>query len=142
MGAEIVIRSRIDADRAELVFRLLFSSIFIVLGGEHMFSDGLIQELMPSWVPAPRFLSIADPVRVLKEAVRRGARVVHVNPRRIESAKTGAGETVLIRPDTDTYLLAALIYEIDRTCGFDDSVTGHQHHHRPDCQHGPGHARL
>ncbi|MDP6977834.1 MAG: DoxX family protein [Myxococcota bacterium] len=54
-----MIRERIDSDVAELVFRLLFSSIFIVLGGEHMFSDGLIQRLMPEWVPLPRLLSLA-----------------------------------------------------------------------------------
>ncbi len=59
MGAETLIRSRIDPDLAELVFRLLFSSIFIVLGAEHVFNDGLIQELMPNWVPAPRLCSIA-----------------------------------------------------------------------------------
>ncbi len=53
-----MIRGRIDDDTAELVFRLLFSSIFIVLGGEHIFSDGLIQRLMPEWVPWPRLLSL------------------------------------------------------------------------------------
>ena len=53
-----MIRDRIDNDVAELVFRLLFSSIFIVLGGEHIFSDGLIQRLMPDWVPLPRLLSL------------------------------------------------------------------------------------
>jgi anaerobic selenocysteine-containing dehydrogenase len=47
---------------------------------------------------------------------------VHVNPRRIESEKTRAGETLLIRPDTDVYLLAALIHEIDREGGFDDAI--------------------
>ena len=54
-----MIRDRIDQDLAELLFRLLFSSIFIVLGGEHIFSDGLIQRLMPDWVPIPRLLSLA-----------------------------------------------------------------------------------
>jgi formate dehydrogenase len=65
------------------------------------------------------FLSVADPVRVLKDIVGRGGRVVHVNPRRIEGERSGAGETLLIRPDTDVYLLAAMIHEIDRTVGFD-----------------------
>jgi anaerobic selenocysteine-containing dehydrogenase len=75
------------------------------------------------------FLSVADPVRVLKDVVARGGRVVHVNPRRIESEKTRAGETVLIRPDTDVYLLAALIHEIDRTTGFDArAITAHGKH--------------
>ena len=42
-----MIRSRIDSDLAELIFRMLFSSIFIVLGGEHIFRDELIRQLMP-----------------------------------------------------------------------------------------------
>lgn len=75
------------------------------------------------------FISIPDPLRVLKEVVARGGRVVHVNPRRIESEKTRAGETLLIRPDTDVYLLAALIHEIDRKGGFDeDAVRRHGKH--------------
>jgi anaerobic selenocysteine-containing dehydrogenase len=70
------------------------------------------------------FISIPDPVRVLKAVVARGGRVVHVNPRRIESEKTRAGETLLIRPDTDVYLLAALIHEIDLEGEFDDEAIG------------------
>jgi uncharacterized membrane protein YphA (DoxX/SURF4 family) len=54
-----MIRGRIDSDFAELIFRMLFSSIFIVLGGEHVFRDELIQQLMPSWMPAPRLFSLA-----------------------------------------------------------------------------------
>jgi anaerobic selenocysteine-containing dehydrogenase len=64
------------------------------------------------------FVSIPNPMAHLKAAEARGARVVYVNPRRIESA-TIAGEVLKIRPDTDVYLLAALIHEIDRTVGFD-----------------------
>ncbi|MBK1878854.1 DoxX family protein [Pelagicoccus mobilis] len=45
-------------DFADLVFRLLFSLIFIGLGGEHLLSDELIQKLMPEWMPGPRFVSI------------------------------------------------------------------------------------
>jgi anaerobic selenocysteine-containing dehydrogenase len=70
------------------------------------------------------FISIPDPVRVLKAVVARGGRVVHVNPRRIESEKTRAGETLLIRPDTDVYLLAALIHEIDLEGEFDEEAIG------------------
>jgi anaerobic selenocysteine-containing dehydrogenase len=47
-----------------------------------------------------------------------------VNPRRIESEKTRAGETLLIRPDTDVYLLAALIHEIDLEGEFDEEAIG------------------
>ena len=54
-----MIRQRIDADLAELIFRLLFCSIFIVLGGEHVFQDDLIQQLMPPWIPEPRMFSLA-----------------------------------------------------------------------------------
>ncbi|MDQ8182159.1 DoxX family protein [Pelagicoccus sp. SDUM812005] len=45
-------------DFSDLVFRLLFSLIFIGLGGEHLVSDELIQKLMPAWVPSPRLVSI------------------------------------------------------------------------------------
>ncbi len=75
------------------------------------------------------FISIPDPVRILKAVVARGGRVVHVNPRRIESEKTRAGETLLIRPDTDVYLLAALIHEIDREGLFDEDVVARHGKH-------------
>ena len=84
-------------------------------------------ELLLSFGANPRvshasFVSMADPIGVLKSIVARGGRVIHVNPREIENAKTRAGETLLIRPDTDVYLLAALIHEIDQAGGFDDAV--------------------
>src|SRR3546814_12395827 len=34
----------------------------------------------------------------------------------------GIGDTVQIRPDTDVYLLAALLHEIDRLGGLDEGV--------------------
>ncbi len=68
------------------------------------------------------FMSIADPIGVLKKARARGAKVYFVNPRRIESVDSGGGDALLIRPDTDVYLLAALIHEIDRIGGFDDDA--------------------
>lgn len=64
------------------------------------------------------FMSLPNPMAHLKAAERRGARVLYINPRRIESASM-AGEVLHIRPDTDVYLLAALLHEIDRTVGFD-----------------------
>jgi anaerobic selenocysteine-containing dehydrogenase len=67
------------------------------------------------------FVSIPNPMAHLKAAVGRGARVLYVNPRRIESA-TIAGDVLKIRPDTDVYLFAALIHEIDRTVGFHPSA--------------------
>ncbi len=45
-------------DLGELAFRLLFSTIFVGLGGEHIVDDTLIQNLMPAWVPAPRLASV------------------------------------------------------------------------------------
>ncbi len=70
------------------------------------------------------FLSIADPVRALQRCRERGATVRFVNPRRIEPDAAGMGEVVLIRPDTDVYLMAAMLCEIDRTCGFREDVLG------------------
>ncbi len=49
---------RPSEDLTDLGFRLLFSSIFVGLGGEHLFSDELISRLMPLWMPAPRMCSI------------------------------------------------------------------------------------
>lgn len=57
------------------------------------------------------------PVQRLKDIVRRGGRVVFVNPRRIESAQ--AGEHVFIRPDTDVYFLAAFLNELIDSGGVD-----------------------
>ncbi len=68
------------------------------------------------------FISIADPMQALRDARARGARIVFVNPRRIESATDSVGESLPIRPDTDLYLLAALLCEIDRLGGFDERV--------------------
>jgi len=75
------------------------------------------------------FLSIPDPIGALKAVVARGGRVVHVNPRRIESERTRAGETLLIRPDTDVYLLAALLHELDRLDLFDEETVARHGKH-------------
>lgn len=37
----------------------MFSLIFVGLGFEHLFSDALIQNLMPEWIPFKRAVSIA-----------------------------------------------------------------------------------
>jgi len=52
-------------DLSELMFRVLFSSIFIGLGGEHIIDDRLIMQLMPTWVPAPRLVSVGTGVLLL-----------------------------------------------------------------------------
>jgi uncharacterized membrane protein YphA (DoxX/SURF4 family) len=49
---------RLDPDVRDLVFRAFVSVIFVGLGLEHIFSDTLIQVLMPSWVPQQRLVSI------------------------------------------------------------------------------------
>ena len=67
------------------------------------------------------FVSMPHPMQRLKAAQARGARIVYVNPRRIESAAT-AGEVLLIKPDTDVYLLAALLQAIDSGPGFDTAA--------------------
>ena len=67
------------------------------------------------------FLSISNPMAKLKAAERRGAKILFINPRRIESAD-GAGEVILIKPDTDLFFLAALLYEIRRIGGFREDV--------------------
>lgn len=63
------------------------------------------------------FISIADPMGTLRQAEERGAKIIYVNPRTIESTRF-AGEVLHIRPDTDVYLMAALLCEIDQTTGF------------------------
>ncbi|HEY6881011.1 MAG TPA: molybdopterin-dependent oxidoreductase, partial [Polyangiales bacterium] len=66
------------------------------------------------------FVSIADPVGKLRDAKNRGAVIRFVNPRRIESSSLG--EVVQIKPDTDLYLMAALLHEIDAAGLFDRAV--------------------
>lgn len=64
------------------------------------------------------FYSVPNVLGELRRASGRGARIVFVNPRRIETPERGVGDTVLIRPDTDVWFLAALLHEIDRLGGF------------------------
>lgn len=67
------------------------------------------------------FCSLPDALGTLKQVVARGGRVAWVNPRRIESC--AVGELLQIKPDTDVYLLAAMLCEIDRGPGFDADIT-------------------
>ena len=62
------------------------------------------------------FVSMPDPVGRLAEIEARGGVVRFVDPRHCEPK---VGETIQIKPDTDVYLLAAMLCEIDRTLGFD-----------------------
>lgn len=45
-------------DLTELIFRILFSLIFLGLGLEHLFSDQMIQEMMPDWLISKRLFSV------------------------------------------------------------------------------------
>jgi len=64
------------------------------------------------------FFSIPNVLGTMRRAAARGARLVFVNPRRIETPEMGLGDTLLIRPDTDVWFLAALLHEIDALGGF------------------------
>jgi anaerobic selenocysteine-containing dehydrogenase len=68
------------------------------------------------------FFSVPNVINELRTARARGARIVFVNPRRIETLDRGVGDTIQIRPDTDLYFLAALLTELDRLDAFDDGV--------------------
>jgi anaerobic selenocysteine-containing dehydrogenase len=59
------------------------------------------------------FVSIADPMAKFRAARKNGATVWFVNPRRIESATPATGDVLLVKPDTDLYLMAALLHEMD-----------------------------
>ncbi len=50
--------STFTPDTRDLIFRGLFSSIFIGLGMEHLLDDRMIQHLMPPWVTFPQVASI------------------------------------------------------------------------------------
>lgn len=67
------------------------------------------------------FLSTPDPVQALRSARDRGAKIRFVNPLAIKDL-SDVGDTLQIRPDTDAYFLAALLCEIDSTCGFDEDA--------------------
>ena len=47
-----------NKDLCDVLFRFLFSLIFLALGGEHILSDDLLQRLMPTWIPMPDTVSI------------------------------------------------------------------------------------
>ncbi|MBC2605588.1 DoxX family protein [Pelagicoccus albus] len=52
-------KALVGKDTSDVIFRLLFSLIFIGLGGEHIFRDVLIQKMMPGWMPIPRLVSFS-----------------------------------------------------------------------------------
>jgi anaerobic selenocysteine-containing dehydrogenase len=75
------------------------------------------------------FISVADPMAALRRIRDRGGEVHIVNPRRVETLESGVGQWVDIRPDTDLYLMAAMLQHIDATSGFDEAaVSTHGRH--------------
>lgn len=67
------------------------------------------------------FMSIANPMHSIKQIKKKGGVVRYINPRKIESVASEE-ESVRIKPDTDLYLLAALLNEIDALGQFDEQV--------------------
>jgi anaerobic selenocysteine-containing dehydrogenase len=64
------------------------------------------------------FLAMPDPIARLGAIEERGGTVRFFDPRRIEPK---VGEVIQLKPDTDVYLLAAMLHEIDLRRGFDES---------------------
>lgn len=65
------------------------------------------------------FISIADPMHVLRSAAKRGADICFVDPRYNESIK-GIGRHFAVKPDTDVYLMAALLHVLFRDGHIDE----------------------
>jgi len=68
------------------------------------------------------FVSMANPMAQFRDAKAKGATVKFINPRAIESATPATGDIVQIKPDTDLYLMAALLHEIDAAGLFNQQV--------------------
>jgi anaerobic selenocysteine-containing dehydrogenase len=64
------------------------------------------------------FINLPNPIARLAAIERRGGRVVFVDPRRIETAKS-LGEHVFIRPDTDVFFYLAFLNEVLARGAFD-----------------------
>ncbi|WP_417714397.1 molybdopterin-dependent oxidoreductase [Pseudophaeobacter arcticus] len=74
------------------------TDLMLILGGNPVVSNG-------SMMTAPGFGKRMDEIKA------RGGRVVVIDPRRTETA-TRAGEHLFIQPETDAFLLLALIHEV------------------------------
>jgi anaerobic selenocysteine-containing dehydrogenase len=60
-----------------------------------------------------------DSLEVVKRIRQRGGKVRFVNPRLTESSTSETGPTLLIKPATDVYFMAAVLNEIEVLGGFD-----------------------
>ena len=67
------------------------------------------------------FINLPDPVAQLEEIEKRGGKVVHVNPRKTETAHR-LGAQVFIRPDTDVFLLLAFLREVIERKAYDSAI--------------------
>ena len=63
-----------------------------------------------------------DDLAILRAIPQRGGKVRFVNPRVTESSTSETGPTLLVKPGSDVYFLAALLGEIDRIGGFDEAL--------------------
>lgn len=59
------------------------------------------------------FINLPHPMKRIGAIIERGGRVIHVNPRKTESAKK-SGEHQFIRPDTDVFMLFSFLHEVFR----------------------------
>lgn len=75
------------------------------------------------------FVSMANPMAQIKQAKKNGACIRFINPRKIESSTKATGDVLQIKPDTDLYLMAALLHEIDKGPGFDQQVIAQHGNH-------------
>lgn len=75
------------------------------------------------------FVSMANPMAQLRQAKKNGATIRFVNPRYIESATPATGDVLQIKPDTDLYLMAALLHEIDQAGLFKAEVIAQHGRH-------------
>ena len=63
-----------------------------------------------------------DSGKTIENIKSRGGKVCFVNPRKTESSITTTGETLLIKPVTDAYFLAAVLNEVEILGGFDENM--------------------
>ncbi len=59
------LEERVDRDTRDLIFRALFSTIFLGLGSEHLLDHHLNRHFMPSWVGYPTIASRLSAVVLL-----------------------------------------------------------------------------
>jgi formate dehydrogenase len=88
---------------------ILNTDYLLVLGGNPKVSRWTL-------VSAPNDFDVVKSIR------HRGGKVRFVNPRQTESSTLETGPTLLIRPGTDVYFLAAVLCEIDRRQTFDEAL--------------------